>query len=80
MLPLLCNGYYVEFIVFWRRVGGLGKAGNATTWLDMFWVLTGVSWSRQSFWSYVATRVSLCCDMVLRLQAVAWSQHSFSVS
>ena len=41
MLPLLCNGYYVEFIVFWRRVGGLGKAGNATTWLDMFWVLTG---------------------------------------
>ena len=30
MLSLLCKGYNIEFIVFWRRVGGLGKARKAT--------------------------------------------------
>ena len=36
MLPLLCKGYYIEFIVFWRRVGGPGKAKKATARLGMF--------------------------------------------
>ena len=36
ILPLLCKGYYIAFIVFWRRVGGPGKARKVTAWLGMF--------------------------------------------
>ena len=36
MLSLLCKGYYIEIIVFWRRVGGPGKARKATALLGIF--------------------------------------------
>ena len=26
MLPLLYRGYYIEFIMFWKRVGGVGNS------------------------------------------------------
>ena len=35
-VAFLCKGYYIEFIMFWRRVGGPGKARKATAWLGMF--------------------------------------------
>ena len=36
MLSLLYRGYCIEFIVFWKRVGGAGNARKATAWLNRF--------------------------------------------
>ena len=35
-LPLLYKGYCIEFIVFWKRVGGARNARKTTTWLSRF--------------------------------------------
>ena len=36
MLPLLYRGYYIEVIVFWKRVGGTGNARKTIAWLSRF--------------------------------------------
>ena len=41
----------------WEKDGGAGNARKAIVGLGKFWVMTGVSWSRQSFWSCVTIGV-----------------------
>ena len=36
MLPLLYKGYCIEFIMFWKRVGGIGNPIKTITWLSKF--------------------------------------------
>ena len=35
-VAILYKGYYIEFIVFWKRVGGVGNARKTTAWLSRF--------------------------------------------
>ena len=42
MLPLLYKGYCIEFIVFWKRVGGAGNARKTIAWLSRFYFATKV--------------------------------------
>ena len=35
-VAFIMQGYYIEFTVFWRRVGGPRKARKATAWLGIF--------------------------------------------
>ena len=44
MLPLLDRGYYIEFIVFWKRVGVVGNSRKTTAWLSRFYVVTEILW------------------------------------
>ena len=36
MLPLLYKGYCIEFIMFWKRVGGTGNPIKTIAWLSKF--------------------------------------------
>ena len=60
MLHLLSRDYCIEFIVFWKRVGGVGNASKTTAWLSRFYVVTSVSDHDRAF-------LVLCRDMVLKL-------------
>ena len=71
MLPLLYIGYCIEFIVFWKRVGGAGNARKTTAATELFWFCVATWFSgfkrllcRDIVFHVVTVLLFLCRDNV----------------